>query len=63
MNGIMETLKYYSDSYTEGEMIFAYIDFHAKADKDFPIDSVLTFGNTKIKIGRIQKGYSFTFLN
>ena len=63
MNGVMETLKYYSDSYTEGEKIFAYIDFHAKADKDFPIGSVLTFGNTKIKVERIQRGYSFTFIN
>ena len=63
LNGVMETFKYYSDSYSEGEKIFVYLDFHAKADKDFPIGSELTFGNTKIKIGRIQRGYSFTFLN
>lgn len=65
LNGVMETLKYYSKSYSDGEKIFAYIDKQTRAGQRITPESTgvleRTFGTTKVRIEVIPRGIKVIF--
>lgn len=49
-NVFMESCKYYSETPSDGEAIYCYVDQALKQKKNIASDKVLQFGKTKIKI-------------